>query len=490
MYSGLQSCIRLNDSISIPFQSTVGLKQGCNLSPLLFNIFINDLVVELNTTEGDAPLLGQSPVGCLLYADDLILISESKTGLQKSLDNLESYIKKWFLEVNLSKTKCLTFSKGHSKKNKNQWALGDKQLESCESYCYLGVVFASSGSMNAACKALKDKALGAMFSLIRNINKHRSVDPALLLDLFDRLVVPIALYNSEIWGTSFLPKKRTNVSNILGHTALIKHQMENLHHLFGKMVLGVPSRTSNWAVMSELGRYPLAILAWERMIKYWQHLNSTSSDILNAAFSTNVHLHMEGYSTWYSYLVKILEHFKLEYLDCILDHKELLLQLNNIKGKLQTSFTNKWGEDKLKFQSEGKIELLASLLGNFGQSSYLSKIAKPNFRIALTRMRVSAHKFPIESGRYLKTPRAERECSLGCKVLGDEYHYMTKCEHPFIKDIINRTHNKISLIDNTFGQLNTKSKFTFMLTNDNPRVLNLVGQLCYKVQEQFKDLTY
>ena len=111
MYRNLQCSVRLPLGISMPFESKVGLKQGCNLSPMLFNIFINDLIKEIEEINDDAPYLGEIPVGCLFYADDLVLISETGDGLQKVLDILHRFTKKCFLEINLSKTKCLTFVK-------------------------------------------------------------------------------------------------------------------------------------------------------------------------------------------------------------------------------------------------------------------------------------------------------------------------------------------------------------------------------------------
>ena len=50
--------------------------------------------------------------------------------------------------------------------------LGDIAIDTCNTYCYLRVLFTGSGSMKTASKALHDKALGATFSLISNINKH------------------------------------------------------------------------------------------------------------------------------------------------------------------------------------------------------------------------------------------------------------------------------------------------------------------------------
>ena len=209
MYSQINTCIQLPQGISETFRSLVGLKQGCNLSPLLFNLYINDFVDRLNVAHSDAPLLNNLQVSCLLYADDLVLRSETQNGLQVSLNTLHRFTQDWFLEVNPKKTKCLTFSKGKCKKD-TTFNLGDVTLDQCDSYCYLGVIFSRSGSMNMASKALHDKALGAMFSLIRNINKHHACNFDLMLDLFDKMVVPIALYNSEVWGTNFLSANTKN----------------------------------------------------------------------------------------------------------------------------------------------------------------------------------------------------------------------------------------------------------------------------------------
>ena len=85
--------------------------------------------------------------------------------------------------------------------------------------------------MKMASKALHDKAQGAMFSLLRSINKHHACKFNILGDLFDKMIVPIALYNSEVWGTNSLPTNVKN-TNLFNSKLLLKHTVEGLQTRF------------------------------------------------------------------------------------------------------------------------------------------------------------------------------------------------------------------------------------------------------------------
>ena len=69
------------------------MKQGCVLSPILFNLFIDD-IKEIFNRQCDPVLLFDTFMNHLLYADDLIMMSNSAEGLQTCIDNLEEYCKK------------------------------------------------------------------------------------------------------------------------------------------------------------------------------------------------------------------------------------------------------------------------------------------------------------------------------------------------------------------------------------------------------------
>ena len=86
MYKATTCRIKLPNGITVAFPSTWGVKQGDDLSPLLFNIFMNDLVKSLDISGGDPIVVNGLLINSLLCTDDTILLSSSEEGLQKSLD--------------------------------------------------------------------------------------------------------------------------------------------------------------------------------------------------------------------------------------------------------------------------------------------------------------------------------------------------------------------------------------------------------------------
>lgn len=114
-----KSCIKINKKSRTEFFTiNLGVKQGDNLSPTLFKIFINDFPQYLKST-ADPVELNLCPIHCLMYADDIVILSSSSKGLQDKIQTLKKFCEDWCLHVNLSKTKIIIFNKAgrHLKSN-------------------------------------------------------------------------------------------------------------------------------------------------------------------------------------------------------------------------------------------------------------------------------------------------------------------------------------------------------------------------------------
>ena len=90
MYLKSEACVKYGNLLTASFQIKLGVRQGDNLSPTLFKIFINDLPSYLQGCI-DSVLLHSKTVDCLMYADDIVMFSSSPEGLQQKLNSLEKY---------------------------------------------------------------------------------------------------------------------------------------------------------------------------------------------------------------------------------------------------------------------------------------------------------------------------------------------------------------------------------------------------------------
>ena len=112
MYTVVKSIMKWHNVLSEPFQSMQGVQQGDPLSPLMFIFFINDLKREIDpgfNNQEDVFLLNELKLFSLMYADDAVLFSKTKQGLQIMLDKLSNYCNTWSLKVNNDKTKVMVF---------------------------------------------------------------------------------------------------------------------------------------------------------------------------------------------------------------------------------------------------------------------------------------------------------------------------------------------------------------------------------------------
>ena len=130
------------------------------MSPLLFNLFLADLPSIFESPEFHSPKISNSTISCILWADDIILLSESEEGLQNMLTKISDYNRENSLEVNLDETKTMIFNKtGRLMKRYFKYRGGN--IESVREYKYLGFLLTPSGEISTGLQDLKDRAMRA-----------------------------------------------------------------------------------------------------------------------------------------------------------------------------------------------------------------------------------------------------------------------------------------------------------------------------------------
>ena len=191
--------MKINNSITPTFTSEVGIEQGDNLSSTLFNVYLNDLKFPEDFC--DPVKLPSVSLSHFLWADDLLIMSQSSVGLQKCLYRLHNYCKEWKLCIHIEDSNVMIIEKGKRAANIiTEFRIGDQTLIYCKEYQFLGCIINSSGNFTAAIKDLSQKAAKVLYKLQRSFASV-SPPPELYNKLFDTSAKPVILYNCEIWAT-------------------------------------------------------------------------------------------------------------------------------------------------------------------------------------------------------------------------------------------------------------------------------------------------
>jgi hypothetical protein len=236
------------EGLSARFSCGIGVKQGCPLSPLLFGLYLDGLEKHLDALVGDSPpQLANTVVKVLLYVDDLALMSETPQGLQKQIDALSKFYVERQLVINVSKTKVLVFEKCRSAAL--EFTYRGTTIEWVQSFRYLGLELHSTRGMAVAIDKLTAAGKKALFALRRRCIDLSITDLEIMCQLFGSLVRPILSYACEVW------------TSCTGAKGL--QQVEQVHRMFMRGILGVNKTTSTFAMLGEFGKYPLEYFWWQ-----------------------------------------------------------------------------------------------------------------------------------------------------------------------------------------------------------------------------------
>ena len=194
LYKQSSSAVLLNNQIGNFFQTTVGVRQGCLLSPVLFNIFLEKIMQETLEDHVTSISIGGRPICNLRFADDIDLMGGSNNELQDLTNKLANRAGAYGMEISAEKSKTMVNSTNDISAN---ITLNGEPLEEVNQFMYLGATLSKDGTSAAEIRIRVAQATAAMARLDR-IWKSKIGFPT-KYKLFKSLVISIVLYGCESW---------------------------------------------------------------------------------------------------------------------------------------------------------------------------------------------------------------------------------------------------------------------------------------------------
>ena len=419
MYQGIKSRIVCDGQQSDYFVCNNGLRQGENLSPFLFSLYLNDLedFMNMNNAHGLDSISADMETDfnlyiklfILLYADDTILFSESKEDLQLQLDIFHEYCSMWKLKVNINKTKAMIFSRGRSNDD-IVFRYNDEVIDTVKKFNYLGIVFSKGGSFVEAMKNNVKKAMVAIYDILKK-GRMFNLSIKCQYDLFDKIAKPILLYGCEIWGYCNLDI------------------IERVHLKFCKLLLNLKKSTPNYMIYGELGILPMSVFIKSRMVNFWIRTLDGKENKLSCILYKSLYHKYENNnvnSRWIKFIHNILNDCGLNYVWQFQHFMKFDKNWLNttVKNILNDQFKQAWNSD---LENSPKAFSYRIFKTEHCFETYLDQLNERD-RITLIRFRTTNHKLPIETGRWLNIDRNDRICTFcNSNKLGDEFHYLLEC---------------------------------------------------------------
>ena len=451
LYTDTESCININEYRTDWFETLQGVRQGDNLSPTLFAVFVNDLAVRIKEMNIGVKM-GEIHIPILLYADDVAILSETEADMQTMLNCINEWCEKWSMSVNLKKTQTVHYRKPTMEHTDTKLYFGNNEIKFVQFYKYLGVYFDEYLNFDKHKDEVSQSGFRALGSLIQKYKTLECMGHSSYKKYFESCVWPVINYGAEVWGYS-------------NYNAINSVQIKAI-----KIFLGVHKFAANLAVTGDTGWVPCEIKQNLSLLRLWNKLIKLEDSRLPKMIFN--YIREFKCTKWIKKIGEINEVLDLQLSD------SALFNTKECEIKLMREFQTQW---KLLLPNKPKLRTYRQFKSDYSTESYVTLNLNRTQRSMLAQLRFGILPLHIETGRFVGTAEANRICKL-CDNgdIENEAHFTFQCskyrtQRADFLNIVNSRHPN-------FENLNDCDKFSLLFESE-PRLFSKFVTTIFSVRQ-------
>ena len=194
LYNKATSAVYLNGDIGDWFRTTVGVRQGCRLSPTLFNIFLERIMTDALEDHQGTVSIGGRTITNLRFADDIDGPAGKEEELASLVDRLDKTSAAFGMEISAEKTKLMT---NNANGISIDIRINGEKLDEVDSFKYLGAVITDQGCKPEVLSRIAQKT--AALARLKTIWSNKHISLSSKIKLIRSLVISVLLYACETW---------------------------------------------------------------------------------------------------------------------------------------------------------------------------------------------------------------------------------------------------------------------------------------------------
>ncbi|KAI5753273.1 hypothetical protein M8J77_025408 [Diaphorina citri] len=199
LYWNQTARIKVDDELSDEIKIMRGVRQGCLLSPLLFNIYSEAIFEEAILHAQMGIKINGQFVNNLRYADDTVILSGTLHHLQRTMQKVSQTCNKYGLKMNIKKTKFMIITKDQSDKFRDKkLTIDNTVVERVHTYKYLGTWINSNGDTSKEIKCRIEIARSTFIKMRKSFS-NRDLPLELRTRMLRCYVFSTLLYGMEAW---------------------------------------------------------------------------------------------------------------------------------------------------------------------------------------------------------------------------------------------------------------------------------------------------